>query len=431
MLKKLSRIFNSTEEDMMGYQKTMNLSGSDVTFTNNKKESIHRWYPYIEGFSQGFVEAIIKEYDLDALVYDPFNGSGTTTLTCAFNGYRSIGTEVNPLMRFVANTKVNVVRSIINNNKIDKFRIEIDNYVKETNKRLSSDIDYTIYINSLYFTYDFFSEDNIKTIAKIKKYYSLIRDDDIRDLFKLSLVGILVECSNMIRSVDLRRRKGSELKRIPNDMNSRYIDQLLKILNDIKSVKDISLIEMKLIGDNAKKRYVEYENKVDVIITSPPYVNGTNYFRNTKLELWILDFISDEKDLKELRTNAITAGINNVSKSIDSHTELEFVEKYARALDDVAKDKRIPKLVRAYFSDINTTFINFYRLLKDRGRVYFDIGDSQYYGVHIPVDKLISKIAKSNGFLEISNEVIRNRKSKNGMLLSQRVIIFEKGMNTK
>lgn len=398
---------------------------SDATFSNNKINPIHRWYPYIEGFSQGFVEKILNKYDDNILVYDPFNGSGTTTLTCAYKGIKSIGSEINPFMRFVSNTKVNTVYNILKYNKLHLLDKEIVNFQKiDLNK--DNNVDVNKYINDCYIDKNFFNPEILIKIALIKKAIINIKDDDIKDLFKLALGSICVELSNMIRSVDLRRKRGSEINKIPSDVKQRYLEQLYIISNDIKQYSNSNIIPTKIISDDAKLLPREYNNTVDVIITSPPYVNGTNYFRNTKLELWILDFIKSDKDLKELRTKAITAGINNVSSRIKVEFKFESVEKIATLLDEKSPDKRIPKLIRAYFSDMNKVFRNFYYVLKPGGSIYFDIGDSQYYGVYIPVFEIIIQIARLNNLTLVDRKLIRNRKSKNGMLLSQELLIFKK-----
>lgn len=68
----------------------------------------HRWYYYKEGFSPYLVEKAIEQTGVgkDDVVIDPFNGSGTTTLTSALNGYKSIGIEVNPFTSFLSDTKI-------------------------------------------------------------------------------------------------------------------------------------------------------------------------------------------------------------------------------------------------------------------------------------------------------------------------------------
>ena len=52
----------------------------------------HRWYYYKEGFSPNLVNKAIDELQLgeNDLIIDPFNGSGTVTLTSAMRGIPSI-----------------------------------------------------------------------------------------------------------------------------------------------------------------------------------------------------------------------------------------------------------------------------------------------------------------------------------------------------
>ena len=62
----------------------------------------HRWYYYKEGFSPELVKNAIEDLGIgdDSLVIDPFNGSGTVTLTCSMQGVRALGIEVNPFTAF-------------------------------------------------------------------------------------------------------------------------------------------------------------------------------------------------------------------------------------------------------------------------------------------------------------------------------------------
>ena len=67
----------------------------------------HRWYYYKEGFSPSLVQHAINEYNLgsESRILDPFNGSGTVTLTSSQNNILSTGIEVNPFTAFVAKSK--------------------------------------------------------------------------------------------------------------------------------------------------------------------------------------------------------------------------------------------------------------------------------------------------------------------------------------
>lgn len=404
----------------------------DCTFKNNFDIPIHRWYPYIEGFSINFVRSILNNYKSNIVVYDPFNGSGTTTLTASTMGIKSLASEVNPFMRFIANTKVNVVKSILENNEYfvlnKQFKDLCDklldkNYKKEVIKECKT-------INDCYIKKDFFDKKVLQDVSYIKYLIKRIKNEDIKNIALLCLASITVEISNMIRAADLRKKTLKEKESATDNTIDLFIQKFSNVISDIQLVKNIDFETTEFISDNAKFISEKYYNSVDVVVTSPPYVNGTNYFRNTKLELWILDFISQETDLKTYREQAITAGINNVSVN-NKIIPLDIVEPYAMQLDNLSTDKRIPKMIRAYFSDMNIVFNNFNLLLKNNGRIYFDIGDSEYYGVHIPVDELIISIAKSNGFNLSESKLLRKRHSKTGNTLSQKLLIFDKVGNAK
>ena len=79
-----------------------------------------------------------------------------------------------------------------------------------------------------------------------------------------------------------------------------------------------------LVCSDARTLDRHMRTPVDAIITSPPYLNGTNYFRNTKVELWFLRELSGKAGLRILRDAAITSGINDVT--------LRKTEKNERAI---------------------------------------------------------------------------------------------------
>ena len=91
--------------------KTENVSVDMAANLSNAIDTVnlprHRWYYYKEGFSPNLVNKAIDELHLgsDDLVLDPFNGSGTVTLTSAIRGIPSVGVEVNPFTAFIARTK--------------------------------------------------------------------------------------------------------------------------------------------------------------------------------------------------------------------------------------------------------------------------------------------------------------------------------------
>jgi hypothetical protein len=84
----------SAEKVLIAGQVTkLNGGFNDPAFADNKKKPIHRWIPWIAGFSSGFVHDVFArcipaKTNVPITVLDPFCGVGTTLVEAALSGYR-------------------------------------------------------------------------------------------------------------------------------------------------------------------------------------------------------------------------------------------------------------------------------------------------------------------------------------------------------
>jgi DNA modification methylase len=199
----------------------------------------------------------------------------------------------------------------------------------------------------------------------------------------------------------------------------------LDISGDVNGLKNEPL----LVSENALSLDKIPSLNVDTVITSPPYVNGTNYFRNTKIELWFLRCLNDKNDLTKYRAQALTAGINDVTVGKTRYTENSEVNKIVAMLQENAYDSRIPRMIGSYFSELTEVFNNMCKHLVDKATVAIDIGDSCYGGIHIPVDRLLSVCIYSLGFKERDIIELRKRRSKGGAILKQKLMVYQYNPN--
>ena len=81
---------------------------SDPAFSGNKRLPIHRWVPWIAGYSQQFVQDALKRYlPTQGTVLDPFAGVGTTLVEAILSGHHALGFEINPYAALACRTKLN------------------------------------------------------------------------------------------------------------------------------------------------------------------------------------------------------------------------------------------------------------------------------------------------------------------------------------
>jgi len=293
--------------------KEKNYYGTSATHTGGKGEVFHDWYPYLEGFSSSFVSSVFEKYLSNAKkILDPFSGIGTTPIYLTINGIKSYYCEVNPVLQHLVISKSQVlnldrIEKIKLINKIEKIKKNLKNLNLE-NKDIELDKNYKFLFNKSIF----FESSNYLLTLKLKSFSRKINDKLLKSLFDIAVYSSLLSASLLKRAGDVRFKTKKDLKnkKIPSILKlvTEKLDLIQRDLERINKPK----VTPKLICINSKDLINIKSEKLDGVITSPPYLNGTNYFRNTKLELWYMEHINEKISLRDFRNETITAGINDV-----------------------------------------------------------------------------------------------------------------------
>ena len=392
-----------------------------TNFKNNIAVPIHNWYSYLEGFAWNFVKKTLTELPKkdDFTVLDPFCGSGTTLVESGFMGLKSIGYDINPFLTFVSKIKTDLQFDLrATESEMSKLQHNLKEFQIKKNS-WSEDLK----LSELYANDRVFSPKVLPKVLFVKRLLNNIPNQQIHDFFVLAFCSILIEISNYRRGPDLA------YKRIKHDdypVLQRFLEKIQRMVDDLKSI-DISRLKKPEIF-NEDSRYLKKtpDNAVDCVITSPPYLNGTNYFRNTKLELWFTGMLTNADELHQFREKTITAGINDVFKSKNKESSISEVKTIVTEINKTAYDQRIPQMISTYFEEISECFTTLYRTMRDNGRCYWVIGDSAFSKILIPTDRITVSIAENAGFKHIKTEITRQRKSRSGLGLHEAVVILEK-----
>lgn len=423
--KKIKKLENHNKQ---AGQLNLFLDPIHATFKGGEKDPLQRWYPYLEGYSPKFVELILEEFAPDAkVVYDPFSGVGTTPLVSSEHNLQTLYSEINPLLQFLTKIKIDS-RNLVGRKKIyiienlNKILSSLDNLIKNVppDDKLPE-----TYIAT--FGKSRFFDDN--TFQKVLRARALIdfvacTSPITANLLTIAVLSSLIPSSLLQRAGDLRFKTREELIKKKVDFIDSIKNYLEIIIDDLKSVKPLPRHPL-LITEDAR----DIENipflEIDTVITSPPYLNGTNYFRNTKVELWFLRSLQTNDDLGTFREKSVTAGINDVSnRKIDFELPIS-VEQVVSDLRKNSYDPRIPKMVMHYFQDMGLIFRALKKHLKDRSVIAIDIGDSLYGNVHVPTDKLLIDVLNSLSYQFERDVELRKRTSRNGTILKQVLLIFK------
>ncbi|HFI0672740.1 TPA: hypothetical protein ACGO47_001671 [Streptococcus suis] len=412
-----------------------------MQFNKNKEVSVHRWYPFVEGYSKEFINSVVDEQGYDVkLCLEPFSGSGTTALELSRRGVSCISFEVNPFMFVLSKAKLKVnqykIRTIrshvslmmaflsnLDDSEID-FKSEFPTLVESQNKK-KWNIDKDVFI----------------ALEKLKLAIDSLNTKVYKDLYIICLSKILLDYSNLYRN-------GKCLSYKKNWKDKQYfqedvIDSFFKfikeiIIADIKEQSSNTFSNNSLLyrGDSRKLIFEKVEDEsVDLVITSPPYLNSRDYTDSYMLELKALNFLKNYDDIKWLRAQTIRShvqlkisNLNNVSSSLLKNT-LDRLKVESKST--LTWNEEILNMILAYFEDMQIIFEGMYQKLKSRRRVYFNVSNSAYFGVLINTLEICAEIAENIGFKVIEIRKARyinsspQQKEKIGKLL-EGVIVLEK-----
>lgn len=424
---------------MYKYTDYLNNYGRIMQFNKNKSEPFHRWYPFVEGYSKEFINSILLEMNRKSLVcLEPFSGSGTTALELQNNHMDCYSFEVNPLMYLVAKVKLEKGYdfkeakkwfSYISKNR-NKCEIgELESEFKTLYQR--DDINKWNY--------------NTEVAVAIKKLLSTINtitDEKYRELYIVALAAILLDVSNLYRNGKCLSYKKKWHERIvtQEDVFNRFDKKVTtEILEDIKMHLRKADVNNKLTLYNLDCREGIAENvsdsSIDLVITSPPYLNSRDYTDTYMLELKTLGFTSNSQEVRSLRERTLRSHVQikwTDNTTINNKPLQDTLEKLEKAsIGEKMWNSSILDMVRLYFVDMQTIFGLLYRKLKKYGRVYFNVSNSAYFNVLVNTLEICASIAEEQGFNVIEIRKARylktspQQKENIGQLL-EGVIVLEK-----
>jgi DNA modification methylase len=402
-----------------------------TTFSGGKEDPFNRWFPYLEGYSPDFVEAILDHYAPAAKrIIDPFGGTATTAFVASERGLESQIFEVNPAMQLLFSAKVRVrTSSREERERVGEQLSDLMDAFERRVGRAERAEDLEAYYHDAFGDSEFFGEENFDEVLRARTLADEVKKKEpfLGKLFTVACLSSLLSSSRLKRAGDVRYMTEKDIERrgIPK-FSAEVLGKLRQIRADTLGEQNPLGKSPLLVMGNAKEADRLPPIEADTLITSPPYVNGTNYFRNTKLELWFMRCLTGKDSLARFRKQAVTAGINDVTVSGASEAPHPRVREVVDELAEDPYDRRIPLMAASYFAEMTDVFEKLSGHLKPGATVTIDIGDSIYGGVHIPADELYRECLAQVGYTFEEEVFLRERRSKKGGQLKQVLLVFSR-----
>ena len=384
--------------------------GRIMQFNKNKQEPIHRWYPFVEGYSKEFIQAIIdenKEKDIKCCL-EPFSGSATTALELQNLGIKCYSFEINPLMYLIGKVKLETHYDI--DDTVKWFY-----YIKETRSGfVQADLDSvfpTLYESDKRNKWNY-DRDVGLAVRKLDLAINTITNPIYKDLFTIALAAILLEVSNLYRNGKCLSYKSNwqnvklSEEGVFSKFDKKVQDEFFSDIATSSNIRNNVIQQNKSFLYNRDSRIaiddIVADNSVDLVITSPPYLNSRDYTDTYMLELKTLGFTKNNSEIQKLRNQTFRSHVQ-IHWEDEATVENPLLSSTLSKLKTSAKNFKvwnpsIIDMVRLYFVDMETLFNAIYKKMRKGGKVYFNVSNSAYFNVQINTLDICASIAEDIGF---------------------------------
>ena len=360
----------------------------------------HGFFKYPCKFIPQIPRWAIQQYSKPGdLVLDPFAGSGTTLVESILNKRTGLGIDFDKFSQLLCKVKTTKYDKKL----IDKIRDESSTFkvlAKENEK----------FLPDLHNLSHWFPKQNISKLSfllgEIEQYSS---DKKIYNFFLVCFAASIRKCS-FADDVSPKPYISTRIEKTPLDVKDVFLKNIKSYLKNLEYFESNNLGNSAIISNDARHiKNKKYDGKIQLAITSPPYINAFDYVRSLRLENAWLGYYGD--------TNIIDVKRKQIgTETIYQKDYFKIEDTGIRKLDDIVKkiskiDKKRACIVQKYFFDMSKNMLEIKRLLKKNGHYVIVVGNSRIREINVPTNELLLEIAKINGFsLEnMFSYVIKNR----------------------
>ncbi len=390
----------------------------EYTFRYNKNIGRHGWLRLTPAYSVKLVDEILDRCDEQLSLLDPFSGTGTTPLCAAWKGYNAIGYELNPFLVWLSNVKV---RKYSLNTITEAYE-----YLDIILNHIALNREDLVTPPPIHNIDRWWSKESLEFLCRlmwcIENFFET--SVDLKDLFLVAFCRVMIEISNASfnhQSMSFRDMNSHsvhpELFQLEYDYGNKFKSEVYKLL---KSVEENPAGDAEIIKGDSRDLSELRDQTFDIIITSPPYPNRMSYIRELRPYMYWLKFIVEAREAGELDWQTIggTWGIatsrlnqwqpmNNIFQSAHLNMVIGEITK-----GDFKNGDLLSRYILKYFEDMWLHLNKIYNLIRKDGKIHYIVGNSIYYGVILPVEKIYGDILKEIGFVDIDIKTIRKRNSK-------------------
>ena len=372
------------------------------------------------------VESLVEEFSVkDSFVFDPFCGSGVTLNVSIRKGRNAIGTDINPLALLISE-----VRSYKN------FPVDLDFYLHDLLKRwnfLEPDVPSVRNLSYWFKNY------TVNDLGKLRRFIIELEDLRIKKFF-------CVVFSQTVRDVSLTRKNEFKRYRMKCEDIEKFNPNVLEHFITLAQDYHQRLLESEDVTGRLElflhdvRIPMPFDNKVDLVITSPPYGDSKTTVAYGEFSSFSLEWLSGVIGFVNVNVDKVSLG---GKKKIYNESDLFFSPTLKEVISLLLNiNKKRAMEVWSFYKDLFKSLRNIAQSLKSGGIACFVVGNRCVKGITIPMDIIVKEMFEYLGFshyqtrvrkilnkrMPLLNSPSNKRGSKSSTMKEEYVVIMKKNL---
>jgi len=370
--------------------------------------STHGIHPYPAKFIPQIPARIIEECSNERhTILDPFCGSGTTLLEARLRGRDSIGFDVNPIAVLISRVKTTTL------SKEDWE--EVDAVVSRIMSKFERKEYSEVWIPNIPRIEHWFRKDVCMDLGLIAGELQKLETSSVKNFLEAAFSSIIVQVSNQESETRFAAIEKNLPPNVVRNSFARKIRTMSERVNSLVFVPDVERSTTKVFAADARK-LTDYipSHSIDLVVTSPPYLNAYEYYLYHKFRIYWLGFDNEVFPVDRVREMEIGSRFQYSGKNGESVDEFR-----KQMMDCFAELEKVTKLGKL---------------------VFVLVGDSIVRNEFMEMDKFYEEICENLGFQFVAktsyplNDITRSFRarasgSRKDFRKSQHILVFQNRSN--
>lgn len=361
------------------------------------RESVH---PFPARMAPGIALEIVEKAKKPLRILDPMMGSGTVLALARSLGHKAIGIDIDPLAVLISKVWTRAIDAEEVRDKAVQVLCRARNYFAtlHTRNAYPQGADHETRQFVAYW-FDAYARCQLASLAIT---IDRIRDDKTRDVLWCGFSRLIIsKQSGASLAMDLSHsRPHKAFSRAPTKPFPKFLAAVDRVIENCIDIKSADRGPATNIHDGDARNLPLDDASIDLVLTSPPYLNAIDYMRCSKFSLiWMGHSI---RKLRHLRAQSVGAEVSKETPEDDEDIRAIFAELRLRP----KLEQRDEAVLVRYIDDMRLAMRESARVLAPGGKAAYVIGENTIRGTYVRNSAIVSAVAELAG-LKLTERRVR------------------------